>query len=409
MSVKHWLAASRTALFLLTIALQCFGQKSTSESKTVPAAIPDLPKLLVVNPVNLATFAVLPVLSDQLKGIFNQSGKWNVIPFDVIKNKYQEYSIDINKPCKEFTCAYDAGSIIQADYTLYSTVTRIQDVYIYNLNLIDITATKVVWTKVGEVPIKSSGNSSEALIHRFSQLTKNLEPAKIKISSVQTKGLLGILDLSTPTEYSHILFERLSTHAYTSGQYDLIGQTELNFLVEALNIKITELTPNKSNMIPLGEKLGLDFLIYSKLSKRKETFILNLALFDIQKKKLIREWPYETKTYRKLLKFEDTFFSTLQKVEDDKGGLEVVTSSGSGVKWKWVFSGTFMLSSGVTAWLAYVNHKKIDNELLIRNQAENLKDFIDHDTKAKNAQKDRNLLAILTGGLFTISLVMLTF
>ncbi len=368
-----------------------------------------LPRILILNPVNLATYSVLPVLSDQIRNIFKKSKMWDVIPFETIKSKYKEYEMDVNKPCKEFTCAYDAGSVMQAEYSLYSTVTRFQDLYIYNLNLIDIAATKVVWSEVGEVFIKSRGNSTEALIHRFEQLIFKLDPAKIVINKIPAKGLLGILDLSVPSDYSKILFERLATHAYTSGQYDLIGQTELNFLVDALKLDVTQINTTKEVMIPLGEKLGLDFLIYSKLNRVSENFKLKLALYDIQNQKLVREWPYEAEEYRKLLKFEDKFFSTLLKVEESPQTSQSTGGQPKSKAWKWVVSGASFVAAGILGYQAWVEHENVQDEYEKWKNSLSLENRSTHEQNVKDSEKKRLIYGILGGGLVLTAGVVLAF
>ncbi len=314
-------------------------------------------KLLVLQPVDLKTGKVSSELGDKIRAVFKSQNRWEVISKKASEIKFGEYNKNFDTPCKELGCAFDAGNILQARYTLYSTVTVFEKYFIFSFNLVDISITKVVWSQNGEIPMKSGDNDEEALLHRLKQLVRQLNTSSLNYQALTSKGTLGILNLSPDTDYSRILFERLATHAHTSGLYDLVGKSELEYILESLNIKLSEVKPTKDVLIPLGQQLGIDFLIYSLLTREKSEFKLNLGLFDIKNQKMERMWPYKSKNFRKLLQFEDTFFSNLTKAERKSQGTEKRKRPRNWKKW---IVPALAVAGGALAYMSFHQHSEAD-------------------------------------------------
>ena len=365
-------------------------------------------KLLILNPVDLKTGAASETMGDELRSLFDRKEAWNTLDKKTIIKEFSHYSRDWNKPCKELTCAFDAGSLLQADYCIYSTIIDFQSYYIFTLSLLSMSATKVVWSRVGEVPIKAGDDSTRALVNRFEQLTGGLTPMKISSKAVGSKGVLGILDINEPSDYTKILFERLSTHAYTTGQYDILGQEELGFLMESLNIQASKTAADKDTMLTLGEKLGLDHLIYFQLNKVDKIFKLRMALFDIQKKKLLRDWPYKSSKFRNLLEFEDKFFSTLNKVDATPGAGGIPLSR----MWKLAARSVMILAGGTFGVMSYLSQKEADYEYRKyqdANTAQELERQPEYKDNVETAERNRNIYGALGGVMIAGSVVLWVF
>jgi hypothetical protein len=385
-------------LFLLTFS----PISAVSEKPPAP------PSLLILHPTDLLSGLVSEKLYRDLRGIFTSNDAWRVISREEMERKFKDYKIDLTPTCNNLNCAFDAGSIMQAQYVLYSSFTIFQHYYIFNLNLVDISATKVVWSENGEIPIKTGRNPGEALLHRLHQIIQALKPGEIKKSTVKSKGTLGILNLSPDSDYSKILLDRLSTHAYTSGEYDLIDETELGFILASLNIHPSAIVTTSDSLIPLGKRMGVDYLIYSLLKKENSKFNLRLGLFDIKHKELLREWPYQSSNFHKLLKFESKFFSNLSQ----PGGGAGSSVPGSSA-WKWIAGPVSFIAAGVFGYLAWEEHKTFEKKhdqwnkeprtLQEREKRPDLKD------EAKRAWSNRNGLAFLCGVFLSSSVVIISF
>jgi hypothetical protein len=325
---------------------------------------------------------------------------------------FGEYKIDMNTPCNEFNCAFDAGSVANADYVLYSSLTIFQNYYILNLNLVDISVTKVIWSENGEVPIKAGENPGKALLSRLRQIIQKLHPADLKKSDTQVKGTLGILNLSPDSEHSKILFDRLSTDVYTSGVYNLVDEAELNFILESQGIQPSHISPTKDTLLSIGKKLGVDYLIFSLLKKELNALNLRLALFDINKQRLVRDWPYRSSNFSKLLKFESKFLSKI--TQPDIPVTSPIPTPTFPI-WKRIAFPASIVAGGVLGYMAWRQHKRGNEkyeEWQDANQS-NIWEKIQQQPRLKSeveqARLNRNVFGIMGSILLSGSVVIITF
>lgn len=333
-----------------------FSQEATSATGTASAQ--SLPKLHILGPVDLNQQTVILPLARTFREIVSEIGNFQVLNLEQTKMVYQKFGLDYEKPCHEVTCAYDAGNIMQADYALFTTVSQLQDYHVYTFNLVRLSITKVVWSQVGEVMVKTEGRGVYGTIeHQFKQALLQIDPSKLSKDKKTSRGLLGILDVSTASPYSKAVLQRLTTQSLQMGTYDLIAQSEMQYLLESMKVNPQDLSPRPNAMLPVGSQLGLDYLVYSKLEEEDaKNFKLHLSLYDIKAQKLVRDWPFESSDFRKLLKFEDKFISSLNQAE------VVVTPSkqnNSSRRWiKWSVVGGVGLAGAVTGFMWYDAIKK---------------------------------------------------
>jgi hypothetical protein len=99
----------------------------------VPADSGSVPKLLILHPVDLKTGKGSGTVGDELRSLFSKKKAWNTLEKKYIAKEIKYYDRDWTKPCKELTCAFDAGSLLQADYCIYSTIINFQGYYIFTL------------------------------------------------------------------------------------------------------------------------------------------------------------------------------------------------------------------------------------------------------------------------------------
>ncbi len=378
-----------------------FGKSASAEQQD------SLPKLLILDPVSLKSSLGNREMGEQLRSLLRVKKKWNVLSREQAEQKYREYSFEKYRGCHEFPCAFDAGNIVQAEYVLWTTLTRVENMGVFTFNLANIPSSKVVWSEVGEVLLKEGSEGSDALVHRWSQIFKPLDPADLQKQSVPTKGLLAILDLNEPSAYSQVIIERLATHGYASGQYDLMNQTELNDLLQALDLKPSSLEATEKNMLEMGNKLGVAHLIYSRLKMNQGTFDLQLALYDISKKRKLREWPFHSNDFQKLLKFENKFFS--QVILEDGGTQASVATSGKTPIWKHLIRYVTLGAGATFLALSYNENsqgkKSYDNYLSARvpDQAASYR------LETEEHDKKRNLYGTFAGVSIATSFVFWVF
>jgi hypothetical protein len=182
----------------------------------------------------------------------------------------------------------------------------------------------VVWTRVGEVLRRQLGQPAAALEAAMVQIADGLEPEDLDTRRGLRRGLLSVLDLSpggsTP---SRIMAERVASHLYASRNFDIMSRREMEELLAALDMSKSSLSPTDSGMFALGGRMGISHLVYSRLTgtgssgKGGQEYSLQLALYDIAAGKKVRDWPSQPgNDFRKILEFENKFFSSLFRLPE---------------------------------------------------------------------------------------------
>ena len=135
-----------------------------------------------------------------------------------------------------------------------------------------------------------------------------------------------------------------------------------------------------------------------------------MALFDIQKKKLLRDWPYKSSKFRNLLIFEDKFFSTLNK-------LDATPTSGGDVMplsriWKLAAKSVMILAGGTFGVMSYLSHREANDEFQMyqdANTTQELKRQSEYEENVKTAERNRNIFGALGGIMLGGSVVLWVF
>jgi hypothetical protein len=285
---------------------------------------PAPPTLALLDPINLHNRTPDPELGELMRKAFAASGEWRVIPRDTVVSRFREYRMDVSAACHEFQCSFDAGNVLAADYVLFGSVTPWGDLYAYTLNITHVRTSQVVWTRVGEVLRRQLGQPAAALEATMIQIAEGLEPEDLDTRRGLRRGLLSVLDLSpggsTP---SRIMAERVASHLYASRNFDIMSRREMEELLAALEMRKSNLAPTDSGMFALGGRMGISHLVYSRLTgtgssgKGGQEYSLQLALYDISAGKKVRDWPSQPgNDFRKILEFENKFFSSLFKLPE---------------------------------------------------------------------------------------------
>lgn len=346
----------------LWLGLLFLCQEDLRAASAETAHDPPGPSVAVFDPIDLHNQTADPEFGDFLRKAFNENSHWRVIPQDTVKARFKDYKMSSSTACHEFQCSFDAGNVLAADYVVFGSITPWGDLYAYTLNITHVRSSQVVWSKVGEVMRKQMGQPSAAMEATLAQIVGGLEPQDLDTRRGLRRGLLTVLDLSpggsTP---SRVMAERVATHLYASRNFDIMSRRELDELLAALDMRKSAFAPTDSGIFTLGGKMDITHLVYSRLTnkgsagKGGEEFKLQLALYDISAAKKVREWPSQpTNDFRKILEFENKFFSSLFKMPDYDNDRDVESGWGPALSYGGVGLGLAMTTLfGIMAWSSW--------------------------------------------------------
>jgi hypothetical protein len=348
------------ALLLSGLAARpCLG---FSEQATRPKEL-EQRVLAVMDPIDLHTQKIDVEWGEFLRKSLAANPHWKVITRDTLARKFSEYRLDARNACHEFQCAFDAGNILSAEFVMFGSVTSLDDLYAYTLNLVHVPTSQTVWSRVGEIRKRQMGIPSSAMEAALAQIAGDLGPDQVRTGRRDKSGLLTVLDLSAAgSTPSRIMAERVATHLYASRNYDIMGRKEMEELLTALDINKGAFVPTDTAIYSLGSKMDITHLVYSRLLATKNGGMqLQLALYDIAARKKVREWPSQsTMDFRKLLEFEDKFFTSLFKLPEYEGGAASMRAPGR--QWTWAGAGLGLMLGATFGYLAYAANQDADRE-----------------------------------------------
>lgn len=318
--------------------------------------------LAVMDPIDLHTLKTDIDWGAFLRKSFAANPSWKVIPRDTMTAKFRDYRLDPYVPCHEFQCAFDAGNILSAEFVMFGSVTGLDDIYAYTLNLVHVPTSQIVWSRVGDIRKRQLGMPAAVMEATMAQIAADLGPDQVRTGRRDKRGLLTVLDLSAAgSTPSRIMAERVATHLLASRNYDIMGKKEMDELLAALEIKKGEFIPTDSAIYALGGKMDITHLVYSRLLATKGGGMqLQLALYDIAAKRKVREWPSQSSLdFRKLLEFEDKFFNSLFESHEYGGGTAIARAR---PRWTWAGAGLSLLVGAAFGYLSYEAARDADKE-----------------------------------------------
>ncbi len=318
--------------------------------------------LAILDPIDLHTQRIDQEWGEFLRKSFMANPGWKILLRDSLNAKFKDYKLDPHVPCHEFQCAFDAGNILSAEFVLFGSITTLDDLYAYTLNLVHVPTSQTVWSRVGQVRRRQMGVASAGMEEVLREIGKDLGPDLVRTGRHEKRGLMTVLDLSAAASTpSRIMAERVATHMYASRNYDIMGRKEMEELLKALEINKGEFIPTDSSIFALGGKMDITHLVYSRLSAtRNGGMQLQLALYDIAAKKKVREWPSKsTPDFQNLMEFEDEFFTNMFKLLDHDRSQPELRPSGH---WSWAGAGLALAMGAVLGYLSYAAGQDADRE-----------------------------------------------
>jgi hypothetical protein len=339
------LGLSLALVFVWEVGL-AYGAPSKKGASAVEPA-----KIAVLDLIEFADNSPKPEIGNVLRTALPQSA-WSVLPRDTLAKKLREYGQNPDQACNTTQCAFDAGNILQVEYVLYGTCSMFGKVDALTLKLMHIPTAQIVWVRAFESPAATGMVREQNLRAAFTREVSNLRPSKLDISKSSQKKSLAVIDLSDNPQIAKVFFERVCTRIYGVRHYDLMAPSELAELLNALEINKYSVVPSLENMVGLGQKLGVGYLLYSRLYRDGKNHVYRLAFYDVSAKKLVLELPPQpSEDDAKLLDYERVFFNTLAQRDKQDAPAPAIAKqeSKSSNKALWIAAGVLGVGGGLAA------------------------------------------------------------
>lgn len=343
------------------------GAASAKGASRISDAPPSRPLLAILDPVDLSQVKPLPQAGDALRSAALEAGRFRLLPGAESEAKLQEFKWNAGRPCHEFQCAFEAGNALMAEYILFGTLTPLEGLSAYTINVLDARTGKVVESAAGHAQRDPDDPGTDPSLAHLAAFAAALDPSRFAADPKAGQGLIAVLDGNPGSSESRVVAERIGTHVHSFRTHDLMGQTELRELVDAMSIPLDSLALSDSGLIVLGARLNVACLVRSKLHQGPQGRRLELALFDIAGKRRVRSWTSSpSRDFREILRFESRFFQTLRHwpdgAEGEGGGMQAGKGMTKGrTRWGRAVLGLAGLSAaGGFGAMAYASNRKAD-------------------------------------------------
>lgn len=323
---------------------------------------PHTHSIAVLPPVDVGFQTQRPLAADFLRKGLERSGNWRVMGKDSLAIRLKEASLDPEKPCKEFQCAFDAGSALQVEYVLFGTVASLKEIQAYTVTLLHVPSSQVVWSRAGDIPRLDGQDPAEVLESSLGWAVEVLDPLRFDLRKVPSLGLMAVVDAGETSSHARVVRERAMAHVFASRNYDLIAQEEMEDLLRALDIpRPAEGTPEQE-ILDIGHKLDVRYVLYSRLTQTHGNYRLELSLHDLKGEKAVRKWPSrQAKDFGRLLRLEDRFFTTLSD-PDLPAGPAIPRPSAVRTAGKYASVAVAFATGAGLGWLAWQSKQSADTE-----------------------------------------------
>ena len=354
------------AFLLLVAGLLCPGpgdaRAATDPGKAGSGPASSVHTVAVLDPVDLGYQSGRPAAAGYLRKGLGRSGHWAILPGDTTARRLREANVDPGRPCKEFQCAFDAGSALQVEYVLFGTLASLKELQAYTLVLLHVPTSQVVWSRAGDIPRRDGQRPAAALESALGWAVETLDPSELDMRKTPSLGLMAVVDAGDGSTHARAVRERAMAHVFASRNYDLIAQEEFEDLLRALDIPMpVEGTP-EHEILGIGRRMDVRYVLLSRLTHARGSYRLNLVLRDLDKDQDVRRWPSrDVADFARLLRLEDRFFTTLSD-PDLPAGPAIPPPSTARKVGKYA-SVAVALATGVgLGWMAWDSKQGADSE-----------------------------------------------
>ncbi len=323
-----------------------------------------------------------------------------------MESKFREYNVPPSNACREFQCAFDAGNYMMSEFVAYGTVTRVDDWLAFTLEIVHMQSSQTVFSEAGEVRRGTDANPGAALESVFRRMLEGLDPAKLASVRKEKHGLITVLNLSPGMAASRVLSARLSNHLQSTRNFDIMTQLEQRELLSALEINLAKFTPSDSGIFWLGAKMGVSHLLYTRLAGKDPDYSLGLALYDIQTRRKLREWPSRSMgDFRKLLLTEDKFFAGLfipQVAAEKPRPL-------GQPRWHWAAAGAGLALTAYSAYATLASQREADRQYTLYRQALSSHSAAIHQDRVQRREREALIFGSAAGLGLLVAAASITF
>ncbi len=314
-------------------------------------------RIVILDPIELSDNQPKPEVGNIIRKVLPPES-WIVLNRDSTAKKLREYGQNPDQGCNTTQCAFDLGNILQVDYVLYGTCSMFGRVDAMTMKLMHVPTAQLIWVRAFESPSGYGQVREQNLTTVYSRELKRLNSQAMDISRATSKKTLAVIDLSDNPQTAKVFFERVSTRIAGVRRYDLMAPSELSDLLGALEINKYSVVPSLENMVGLGQKLGVGYLLYSRLYRDGKNHFYRLAFYDIALKKLVLELPPQpSEDDAKLLDYERLFFNTLaEREKEEEAPVVAKAPEKSHSKALWISLGVLGIGGGLAAlWVESLN------------------------------------------------------
>jgi hypothetical protein len=363
----------------------------------------------VLAPVDVGFQIARPMAADFLRKGLSRSGLWNPMHPDTVSRRMREAGLDPDRPCKEFQCAFDAGSALQVEYVLFGTLASLKELQAYTVTLVHVPTSQVVWSRAGDLPRRDGERPQATLENALAFAAESVDPDALDLRKVPGLGLMAVVDAGDASSHARVVRERAMAHVYASRNYDLIAQEELEDLLRALDIPPPAEGTPEQEILDIGRRMDVRYVLLSRLTNAREAWRLQLSLYDLQEGKEVRKWPSRAHDdFAKLLRIEDRFFTTLSD-PDLPAGPAIPRPSPVRVAGKYASVLVAMASGAGLGYLAWNSKQTADDEYRRFQKAGNTNDAIASRKRVLEEDVQTKRFALLSGVCFVVGVAIWSF
>lgn len=351
--------------------------------------------LLILDPVDLGSESPKKSVGDFLRARMAESGRWTVMNGDSAHKHLKEFHVDAEGGCKEFQCAFDAGSALGTEFVLFGTLAPLGELQAYTLNLLHVPTAQVVWARAGETLRSEDEYPMRAQKRGLEWAVSDLDLSRLDLRKRMGRSTVALFDEGGSVQ-EKALHERAVAHLYEARRFDLVTKSEMADLLKAMDLQPPAPYAPQDSLLSLGKKLDVRYVLSERLAQSRRSYHLKVTLHDFESPRQKRPWqPRETADFGKLLRTEDHFFSDLA----GKDVVDLPSSPPSKLRTAGkVLTVTLALAAGAgLGYLAYESKREADGEYGRFQSSQSQQQAEDARLKVQTKDEEANRYGIIGG------------